>query len=183
MDLIYTVPECIIYQYWLFKNVSTNNIYTVFLVSEGQHPVSAQSELHPAPAFQSGHFQCWLSQWDIPPHPGTTGSAAAPNPSNRGRCCCYRGPCWQIWVAHTRRRSHFRHGGLEDHSAAFQPRSCLFRQVKQRKSDYQIFFHWLDSFPWWHSCRYWYCKAKSALVSTYMDFSQSRTAMWDIFLP
>lgn len=56
----------------------------VSLVSSGQHPVSAQSELHPAPAFQGSHFQRRLSQRGLPSYPGTAGSTAAPNLSYGG---------------------------------------------------------------------------------------------------
>lgn len=102
----------------------------VFLRSPGQHPVPAQSELHPAPALQGGHFQCWLSQRNLSPHPGAAGSAAAPNLADGGWRCRHRGLGGQIWVAVTRRGSWLGHPGLEDHPAAFQPGGCLFRQVE-----------------------------------------------------
>lgn len=128
------------------------SFYIIFLVSSGQHLVSAQSELHPAPALQGSHFQCWLSQRNLSPHPGTAGSAAAPNRADGRRHRCHRGLGWQIWVAVTRRGFRIRHPGLEDHPAAFQPRGRLFRQVKNKKTWwYQgnvLLLYFVDSL--WH---------------------------------
>lgn len=143
--------ECFIYSF-----------YIIFLVSSGQHLVSTQSELHPAPALQGSHFQCWLSQRNLSPHPGTAGSAAAPNRADGRRHRCHRGLGWQIWVAVTRRGFRIRHPGLEDHPAAFQPRGRLFRQVKNKKTWwYQgnvLLLYFVDSL--WHRCRYCDCKGQ-----------------------
>lgn len=105
----------------------------VFVLSSGQCPVPCQYELHPAAAFQGSDFQRWLSQRDLPPHPGAAGSAAAQNLPTRGWLRCNRGPGWQVRVDDTRRENHVRHGRLENHSAAFQPGSHLFRQVHLMK--------------------------------------------------
>lgn len=100
-----------------------------FLASSGQHPISAQPELHPAPALQGSHFQRRITQRNLSPHPGTSGSAAAPDLADGGRQRCHRGLGWQIWAAVTRRGVCIRHPGLEDHPAAFQPWGHLLRQV------------------------------------------------------
>lgn len=60
------------------------SICIIFLASSGQHPISAQPELHPAPALQGSHFQRGITQRNLSPHPGTSGSAAAPNLANGG---------------------------------------------------------------------------------------------------